>query len=138
VSFSTIVPEKKESQELTKANLVNYMKEMNIRHIDIAFAQAMLESGALKSKMCREKNNLFGMKVAMRRQTTAINKKGYAAYTHWTESVKDYKLYQDYVTKNRDCTRSEYLYIIAKRYSETPDYVSRLKRVIETNKLILN
>lgn len=138
VSFNPIDPKKESSLALTKENLLNVMRDMDIRHIDIVFAQAMLESGALKSKMCREKNNLFGMKVATRRETTATNKKGYASYSHWIESVKDYKLYQDYVTKKKDCSRSEYLFIIAKGYSETPDYVARLNNVIKKNKFILN
>jgi hypothetical protein len=77
------------------------------------------------------------MKVPGRRETTAINKKGYAAYRSWLDCVKDYKLYQDYVTKNKSVSRAQYVAIISKSYSETPDYVTMLRKIIEKNKQYL-
>jgi uncharacterized FlgJ-related protein len=123
-----------EKIEINKEILVKTMKEMGIQHVDIVLAQAILESGTFTSKVFKTKNNMFGMKVPGRRETTAINKKGYAAYSSWYDCVKDYKLYQDYITKNKPISRDQYVAIISKRYSETPDYMQRLKKIIEKNK----
>lgn len=120
--------------ELNKTTLVKIMKEMGVQHIDIALAQAILESGTFTSKMFKTKNNIFGMKVPGIRETTAINKKGYASYSSWLDSVRDYKLYQDYVTKNKNVSRSKYLSIIASSYSTNPNYVPMLKKIIKENK----
>jgi flagellum-specific peptidoglycan hydrolase FlgJ len=137
---ATLFPSKKyeEDLELNKKNLYAIIKEMNIDHPDVVYAQAILESGDFKSRVCKINNNLFGMKVPKKRPTTAVNESGYAKYTSWIESVKDYKLYQDHVTKNKDFSRSQYLSILSKGYSETPDYVSRLHRVIRQNKHYIN
>lgn len=128
---------KPEKTELSKHTLVKTMKDMGIQHVDVVLAQAILESGTFTSNVFKTKNNLFGMKVPGRRETTAINKKGYAAYRSWLDCVKDYKLYQDYVTKNKSVSRAQYLAIISKSYSETPDYVTRLRKIIEKNKQYL-
>lgn len=123
-----------EKKELNKHVLVETLKQMEIQHIDVVFAQAILESGTFTSKIFRTKNNMFGMKVPGRRETTAINKKGYAAYSSWLDCVKDYKLYQNYVTKNKKVTRSQYIAIISRSYSETSDYMARLRKIIDNNK----
>lgn len=120
--------------ELNKTTLVQTMKDMGVQHIDIALAQAILESGTFTSNMFKTKNNMFGMKVPGRRETTAINKKGYAAYSSWFDCVRDYKLYQDFVTKNKNVSRSKYLSIIARSYSTNPDYIPMLKKIIKENK----
>lgn len=123
-----------ERVELNKKTLVQTMKDMGVQHIDIVLAQAILESGTFTSNIFKTKNNMFGMKVPGRRQTTAINKKGYAAYLSWIDCVKDYKLYQDYVTKNKNVSRSKYLSILAKGYCSNPNYVTMLNKIIQKNK----
>lgn len=120
--------------ELDKQVLVKTLKDMGVQHVDIVLAQAILESGTFTSNIFKTKNNMFGMKVPGRRETTAINKKGYAAYTSWMDCVKDYKLYQDYVTKNKSVSRSRYLDILAKGYCNNPNYVALLDKIIKKNK----
>ena len=124
-----------EKVDLTKESVYSAIKSFGIDHPDIVYAQALLETGGFKSRVCKDNNNLFGMKVPRKRPTTAMNNSGYAKYTHWSESIKDYKLYQDYITRKKKFSRSQYLSILSKRYSETPDYVSRLKRVIKQHKI---
>lgn len=123
---------------LTKQNLVKVMKDVGVQHVDVVLAQAILESGEFKSYVFVTKNNMFGMKVPRKRETTAINKikgyKGYAEYSSWIDCVKDYKLYQDYVTKNKLISKSDYLSILSRSYAETPEYVSKLKKIISQNK----
>ena len=122
---------------LNKENLVKTMKEMGIQHVDIVLAQAIIESGTFKSHVFKTKNNMFGMRVAKRRGTTALDKKtyhGYATYASWIDCVRDYKLYQDYVTKNKIVSRSQYLSILARSYSTSPGYVSAVEKVAVQNK----
>lgn len=132
VDYST-----KDTVSLNKESLVKTMKDFGIQHVDVVLAQAILESGTFTSKMFQRKNNMFGMKVPKKRETTAIDKKtykGYATYKSWVDCVKDYKLYQDYITKNKKITRSEYLSILSRSYSETPNYVTMLNKIIAQNK----
>ena len=128
------VDPKVEKLPLTKQTLVQVLRDSGIQHIDIVLAQAILESGTFTSNIFKTKNNLFGMKVPGRRETTATNKKGYASYSTWLDSVRDYKLYQDYVTKNKNVSRSKYLSIISRSYSGNPEYVSILNKIIKQNK----
>ena len=109
---------------------------MGIKFADIVLAQAILESGNFKSKLAKENNNLFGMRLARVRETTAKGQKyGYANYLSWKDSVKDYKLWQDSVLKNKkNMTRTQYLSYLNRIYSETPNYISRIRFITETNK----
>lgn len=122
---------------LSKENLVKIMNELGIQHVDIVLAQAILESGTFKSKIFKTKNNMFGMKVPRKRHTLATDKKGYkgyATYASWIDCVKDYKLYQDFITKNKVISRSEYLAILSRSYSETDGYVNKLLKIANQNK----
>lgn len=80
----------------TPENLSSEIRKLGIKHPDVVLAQAKWESGHFKSKVFQENNNLFGMKLARQRDTTAIGEnRGHAKYKNWQDSVKDYKLWQD-------------------------------------------
>ena len=136
----TDINEEKQYEEvlvLSKENLVKIMNDLGIQHVDIVLAQAILESGTFTSKIFKTKNNMFGMKVPRKRETFAIDKKGYtgyATYASWVDCVKDYKLYQDFITKNKVISRSEYLAILSRSYSETDGYVNKLVKIANQNK----
>ena len=49
------------SLDLNKENLWITIKNSNIDHPDIAYAQAILESGNLKSRLVKTNNNLFAI-----------------------------------------------------------------------------
>lgn len=122
---------------LNKETLVKTMKEMGIQHVDIVLAQAILESGTFTSRIFKTKNNMFGMRVAKVRQTTALDKKtyhGYATYASWMDCVRDYKFYQDYVTKNKVVSRSTYLSILSRSYSTSSGYIKAVEKVVSKNK----
>jgi hypothetical protein len=77
-------------------NLKAEINKLGIVYPDIALAQAKWESTHFTSKIFEEGNNLFGMRLAYQRDTTAIGKhRGHAKYNNWQDSVKDYKLWQD-------------------------------------------
>lgn len=112
--------------------------ESNIQHPDIVLAQAILESGYLSSQIFIENNNLFGMRFPERRKTLAISRnKGYSVYNCWIDSVKDYKLFQDFLFRRKEKTREEYFNYLSRIYAEDPNYVPFLKIVINDNKNII-
>lgn len=107
-------------------SVFNYIQELNIKHPEIVFKQAQIESGNFSSKVFRENNNMFGMRVPFRRANTVIGEnRGYAVYESWKHSVIDYALYQMYSAKN--LSKEEYIKFLAKNYAEDPHYATKLK-----------
>ena len=101
---------------------------LDIEHPEIVFIQAKIESGNFKSNIFKEGNNLFGMKVAKQRITTANGKiRGHASYISWKHSVLDYKFMQDKYGKGK--TKEEY-YAYLTRYAEDPKYINKIKRLL--------
>lgn len=119
---------KKNRDALTKENVFYWLKRYDVDYTSIAFRQTWLETGNYKSNICIENNNLFGMRLPRVRKTTAIGEnRNHAVYTHWKESVKDYKLYQEYYkNKIRKC-KGYYDFLTKAGYSTTKSYVRILK-----------
>lgn len=106
------------------------MEEIGVAHPDIAIAQARLETGNFTSKVFKENNNLFGMKLAKSRPTTAItDRNNHASYKDWVQSVLDYKLWQDNVVKKHRSRRA-YLKYLAENYAEDKQYINKLKQML--------
>lgn len=125
---------------LTHELLYEVINEKNIKHPEVVFAQAIIESGHFKSPLFINKNNLFGMKVPKKRETTAVNKgnKGYAKYHSWDSSVDDYLLWQEFTLKNKnELTKTQYLSLLGKIYAKDKNYITSLKRVMNKYKEIL-
>ena len=118
----------------TKENVYMEIKRAGIQHADVVFAQIMLESANLKSKLTKTTNNFLGMKLPSRRPTTAVGEfHGYAKYFGWQDCVQDYLLYQNYVLRNKKMNRNQYLSFIGKKYSECGTYKKRILRLIKDN-----
>lgn len=111
--------------------------QSNIRFPEVAFAQAILESGHFKSKVARQNNNLFGMRMPKQRKTTAIGTNGgYARYKSWQASVRDYKLWQDNLFKRYpNMTLSQFKSYVDRRYSTSENYIAKINSIIKTNRL---
>ena len=75
-----ILKTKEECIQLTWSNVDFWLDYYKIENSDVVKAQIWLETGNLSSKFCKENNNLFGMKLPKRRQTTAIGKLDGMAY----------------------------------------------------------
>ena len=127
------------TKTLSKEALYQEIVDQGIQYPEVVFAQAMLESAELKSKLAKTNKNLFGMRVPKYRETVALGKRyGHAVYSDWTQSVKDYKLYQDYVFQRKGpLSYRSYLSHINKTYAEVSDYVKRLNRVIKEHKPLI-
>lgn len=135
-----IINKYKES-ELTFENVSRAILELQIDNPVEVFKQTIKESGwvgkkAYKSLLATKYNNLFGMRKAARRITTAQDKtfKGYAIYGHWIYSIVDYKYWQD--SKPRRKMESHNNYLIRRGYARnTKGYVKvkiRLPERIDT------
>lgn len=122
-------------REFSVENLRNYIEELNIRFPHIVYAQAVHETGHFTSPIFRENNNLFGMKVARLRPTTALGtRRGHAYYTDWMNSVKDYALYQtSYLRHIR--TEDDYFSFLGDSYAEDENYVQLLQSIIGVDDL---
>ncbi len=129
----TILLISKDSESFSKENLKKFIKEMKINNPKIVYAQAYHETNGFKSKVFKSNNNLFGMKVPRTRPTTAINqndKKGYAKYKHWKESVLDYYYYQQY--RNIELSsEKEYLVFLRKNYATDKKYIQKILKFAE-------
>jgi len=141
--FSSFIPHTKAKDDLgilTKENLWLTIKAMDIMYPEIAFAQAILETGHFKSNNCKEANNLFGMMMPNVRETVAIgkNQRGFAVYETWIHSVQDYALYQEFMMRKRKMTKSQYLNFIDRKYSESKGYARKLREIIQRHKNILS
>jgi uncharacterized FlgJ-related protein len=113
-----------------KEEVYNYLKQMNVQHPDIVYAQAVLESGHFKSQLFIEHNNMFGMTVAKQRPTTAfkISNSVYAGYESWQHSIMDYAYWQLRYAHN--LTKEQYFEKL-KIYAQDPQYIVKLKSIIQ-------
>ena len=121
--------------EFSTDKMVYLMKELNIKYPHIVYAQSLIETGHFDSKIFKENNNLFGMKQARTRVTTAQGTQyNHAYYDNWRESVYDYAFYQcRYLSglKNEE----EYLAYLGRSYAEDPNYVSKISSLVKKEKL---
>ena len=112
---------------LNEQNVYLFILANNIKYPEIVMSQIMIESAHLKSDLCIDNNNLLGMTVAHKRKTTALNEDGYAEYSHWMESIVDYKLYQDYIMQHNNIdTKKKYISFLQKNYAKSKNYRSHL------------
>lgn len=126
----------KEADEFSKDKLIAMLKELNVKYPHIVLAQSMIETGQWKSKIFMENNNLFGMKEAKMRITTAGGTQyNHAFYNHWRESVYDYAFYQcRYLGDIK--SEGEYFQYLAANYAEDPNYLNAIKGIIKKENLI--
>jgi uncharacterized FlgJ-related protein len=124
-----------EYNEFSEEKLILKIKELNFRFPHIILAQAKLETGNFKSQSFVNGNNMFGMKQAKSRANTAQGTEfGHASYDTWKESLYDYALYYNaYLNKLR--TESQYYSYLSQNYATDPEYVSKLKNIIERENL---
>ena len=104
------------AKELTIENLYAALKKHGIKYPKIVLAQAILETGRFRSRVCNEYNNLFGLR----------HSKGYYSFDHWEERVIAYKNKVQY--KRRD---GEGYYSFLKRigYASAPDYINKVREI---------
>ena len=121
----------KEYNEFSEEKLDLYIEELNLKFPKIVKAQAVLETHNFKSNIFLVNNNLFGMKVASLRPTTAKGHNlGHAYYDNWRQSVLDYAFFQAAYLRSIK-TEDEYFQYLAANYAEDTLYVNKLKKIIK-------
>ncbi len=124
------------TENFSEEALLGFMKDLRIKYPETVLAQARLETGNFTSDIFKENHNLFGMKVAGKRPTSALGEhRGHAKYRNWKDSVVDYALFQSYIiAKLPRNNNEEYRNYIQKFYSETSDYLTRIDRTVKHDK----
>lgn len=103
---------------LVDSNVYREIIANKIHHPDIVLAQAKLETGNYKSKVCIIYNNLFGLRKP---------DGSYYKFNSWQESVKAYK---DWVQNKYTPSSDYYDFLDSIGYAEDIDYTSKLKNMI--------
>lgn len=140
VKFSQMVVDDDHDQ-FTPDALRAYIYQLGIKHPDVVYAQAILETGNFSSRIFKENNNLFGMKYvdtvrhkrlgARYRPTVAIGEQyEHAKYKDWRKSVEDYLLWQQQFKRTPIETERQYLYLLDQRYAVRGKYVKVLNVVL--------
>jgi hypothetical protein len=123
------------SAEFSERALIEMLMDCNVKYQHIVLAQAKLESGNFTSRIFKQNHNMFGMRKARQRITSAQEEKDtYAFYRDWIDCVYDYAMYQSSVMCSVS-NENEYFAKLGARYAEDPMYVTRLKAIIEKEKL---
>lgn len=122
---------------LSEDNVYLTLLFYNIKYPDVVMSQIMIESAYFTSKLFKSNNNLLGMTIPSKRQTTALNKNGkYAQYSSWIQSILDYKYYQDWVlSKNKIDNKKQYIAYLHKNYAKSPTYKSKLTKLSQNYEL---
>lgn len=120
----------RENNKFSKQKLKQMLKDMKVKFPKIVMAQAIVETGNFKSHIFKENNNLFGMKLASSRPSTArgvLNNHAY--YNTWQESVQDYVLFQTAFLREVR-TENEYLEYLGS-YAQSPKYRDKVKIIMQ-------
>ena len=102
-----------------KEGLEEALSYYGLEHKDIVYAQAVLETGHFKSKVCLKYNNLFGLYNS--------KEKRYYKFKHWTESVVAYK---EWIQKKYQPPNNYYAFLEEINYANDKDYISTLKSIV--------
>lgn len=100
--------------------LIEALEYYKVKHPQIVYAQAVLETGHFKSDLCLNGNNLFGL----------YNSKKHRYYTfdHWKDCIIAYKEMIQYKYKDGD----DYLNFLKEiGYAEDSEYICKLKELIK-------
>ena len=97
----------------------------------IILAQAKLESANFTSSLYKTQKNFIGMKKPTSRVTTPSSGKGeYKGYSNWEECVTDY-LFWMFNRRIDKLSHNEYLQYIGRIYAEDPEYLTKLKVIMD-------
>jgi uncharacterized FlgJ-related protein len=116
--------------QFSEERLRSKLNELNVRFVDVAVAQAKLETNTFRSNIFVENNNLFGMKEAtMRINLAKGSQHGHAYYDTWEDSVLDYAMWCASYAKH--CrTDEQFLQLLNGYYAEDPNYVAKLRTIM--------
>lgn len=106
-----------------KDGLEEALSYYGLEHKDIVYAQAVLETGHFKSKVCLNYNNLFGLYDS--------KSKDYYKFNHWTESIIAYK---EWIQTKYQPPNNYYTFLEEINYAEDENYTKLLKEIVKNRK----
>lgn len=98
--------------------LIEALDYYGIQFPQIVYAQALLETGHFKSKVCKEYNNLFGLYNSRTRS--------YYKFDNWWDSVIAYRDKVQYKYKGNT---DYYTFLVKLPYATDPNYISKVKQL---------
>lgn len=106
-----------ESHNLTLSNVMKVAEEVGLSNLSFVMAQAVLETGYFKSRVCLEYHNLFGLYDSRRHD--------YYHFARWEDSVIGYKKFIQYRYKG-----GNYLKFLKRiGYAEDPGYTVKVGKI---------
>ena len=108
--------------KLPQEGLMEALEYYEVKHPQIVYAQAVLETGHFKSDLCLNDNNLFGLYNSKKHR--------YHTFDHWTESVV---AYLDYVQHRYKPPNDYYKFLSDIGYAEDAQYIQKLKDIVNRN-----
>lgn len=120
--------------------LIKALEYENVRYRDVVLLQSRLETGYYTSDIFLNGNNLFGMKYPSRRPTVAIGiYKGHSQYAHWSDSVIDYAMWQQWFIQRGyriDEEKDDAFYMVFLNiipYAEDRQYIPKLVKLSQAD-----
>lgn len=107
------------NEELNDSILLKALVYYEIKEPLIVLAQAKLESANYKSRLCKEKNNIFGLYNSKAQQ--------YYNFDHWINCIIAYKNMIEYKQKDGE---DYYHFLLRIKYAEDIEYISKIKSIV--------
>lgn len=98
--------------------LIEALEYYEIQYPEIVYAQALLETGHFKSKLCTQYNNLFGLYNSRTRS--------YYRFDNWWDSVIAYRDKVQYKYKGNT---DYYTFLVNLPYATDPNYIRKIKQL---------
>ena len=105
--------------KLPQEGLMEALEYYEVKHPQIVYAQAILETGHFKSNVCLNYNNLFGLYDS--------KNKDYYKFNHWAESIVAYK---EWIQKKYQPPNNYYVFLEEINYASDKEYISTLKSIV--------
>lgn len=102
--------------------LMEALEYYGVKHPQIVYAQAVLETGYFKSDLCLNGNNLFGLYDSKNHR--------YYTFEHWCDSIVAYLNYVQYRYKPPN---DYYGFLLEIGYAGDAQYIQKLKRIVNRN-----
>lgn len=105
--------------------LMEALEYYEVKHPQIVYAQAVLESNWFKSELCVKGNNLFGLYNSKEQK--------YYTFNHWANSVEAYVRMVQYKYKGEkeEPPNSYYKFLQDIEYAKDVLYISKLKKLVK-------
>lgn len=105
--------------------LMEALEYYEVKHPQIVYTQAVLETGHFKSDLCLNSNNLFGLYDS--------KNKRYYSFDHWANSVEAYveMVQYKYRGDEEEPPNDYYKFLNDIGYAEDTLYISKLKKLVK-------